>query len=162
LRHVILVEGVVVTNSKKIELVKDWIILHSLKELRGFLGLVGYYRKFIRQFGIIKRPLTNLLTKNHFGWSEKAQEAFEQLKKALYEALMFGLTSIRLILKINACDFRLGVMLSQKSMSFSLFFNKALSPKHIEISIYEKEYLGILMIMEKRRNCLEQEKFTKT
>jgi hypothetical protein len=86
---VILVEGVVVTNSKKIELVKDWIILHSLKELKGFLGLVGYYRKFIKQFGIIKRPLTNLLMKNHFGWSEKAQEAFEQLKKALYEALMF-------------------------------------------------------------------------
>jgi hypothetical protein len=47
-------------------------------------------------------------------------------------------------------------------MPFSLFFNKALSPKHIEISIYEKEYLGILMIMEKRRNYLEQEKFTKT
>lgn len=89
MRHVILVEGVVVTNSKKIELVKDWIILHSLKELKGFLGLVGYYRKFIKQFGIIKRPLTNLLMKNHFGWSEKAQEAFEQLKKALYEALMF-------------------------------------------------------------------------
>lgn len=54
LRHVILVEVVVVTDSKKIELVKDWIIPHSLKELRGFLGLVGYYRSLSGNLGLLK------------------------------------------------------------------------------------------------------------
>lgn len=54
MRHVILVEVVVVTDSKKIELVKDWIIPHSLKELRGFLGLVGYYRSLSRNLGLLK------------------------------------------------------------------------------------------------------------
>jgi hypothetical protein len=85
LGHVISIEGVA-TNRKKIEAVANWRAPQSLKELRGFLGLAGYYRKFIRHFGIISKPLTNLLKKKNYGWNTQAQQAFTVLKKAPCEA----------------------------------------------------------------------------
>jgi len=51
--------------------VKNWQIPKSLKELKGFLELVSYYKKFIRRFGVISKPLTDLPKKNNFRWHEK-------------------------------------------------------------------------------------------
>ncbi|XP_070045796.1 uncharacterized protein [Nicotiana tomentosiformis] len=77
--------------NEKIIVIQNWPIPTTLKQLRGFLGLGGYYRRFIKSFGIISRPLTDLLKKEGFKWSPEATEAFNELKKALTQAPILAL-----------------------------------------------------------------------
>ena len=62
-----------------------------MRALRGFLGLAGYYRRFIKDFGSIAAPLTALLKKEAFHWSPAADEAFRALQRALTTALVLAL-----------------------------------------------------------------------
>lgn len=63
LGHIVTSEGVK-PNPEKIKLIKDWPIPKNEKELRGFLGILGYYRKFVKDFAKIAKPLTNSLRKD--------------------------------------------------------------------------------------------------
>ena len=94
LRHVISRQKVQ-TNPKKIKAMKDWPIPKNLKTLRGFLGLTGYYRKFIKGYGQIAAPLTALLKKNTFEWTNKADEAFERLKEAVSQPPVLALPDFK-------------------------------------------------------------------
>ena len=71
----------------KIEAVVNWKPPRSVIEVRSFLGLIGYYRRFVKGFSIIASPLTKLLRKGvKFEWLDKCQNSFEQLKEMLVEA----------------------------------------------------------------------------
>jgi hypothetical protein len=63
-------------DPRKIEAMQDWPHLKTLKILRGFVGLTGYYRKFVKNYGKIAAPLTALLKKNSFTWTPVAAQAF--------------------------------------------------------------------------------------
>ena len=79
-------EGIRV-DPVKIEAVVNWKPSRSVTEVRSFLGLAGYYRRFVKGFSIIASPLTKLLRKGvMFEWSDKCQNSFEQLKEMLVEA----------------------------------------------------------------------------
>lgn len=82
LGHVVSERGVAV-DEEKIKAVVAWPLLSKVKELRGFLGLTGYYRKFIVRYAKIAAPLTDQLRKDCFSWNEEATEAFTKLKSAL-------------------------------------------------------------------------------
>ena len=86
LGHIVSVEGIRV-DSVKIEAVVNWKPPRSVIEVRSFLGLAGYYRRFVKGFSVIASPLTKLLRKGvMFEWSDKCQNIFEQLKEMLVEA----------------------------------------------------------------------------
>nr|XP_027126014.1 uncharacterized protein LOC113742375 [Coffea arabica] len=82
LGHVIDANGVE-ADPQKISAIMNWPIPRTIKELRGFLGLTGYYRRFIRNYGKIAKPLTDLLKKNQFKWREGATLAFKHLQEAM-------------------------------------------------------------------------------
>lgn len=82
LGHVISEKGVGM-DAAKVEGVMSWTRPGNVKELRGFLGLSGYYRRFIKGYGVMTKPLTNLLKKDSFKWNLDVDIAFETVKKAL-------------------------------------------------------------------------------
>jgi hypothetical protein len=70
-------------DPKKIEAMRDWPRPKSIKILCGFLGLIGYYLKFVHNYGKIAIPLTTLLTNNSFTWTPITDLAFQKLKASM-------------------------------------------------------------------------------
>lgn len=80
------------TDPSKVVVMSSWPTPKTCKELRGFLGLAGYYRKFVKNFGILAKPLTNLLKKHTvFVWTEVHNLAFQAIKHALSSAPVLAL-----------------------------------------------------------------------
>ncbi|KAG8501146.1 hypothetical protein CXB51_003239 [Gossypium anomalum] len=85
LGHVASVEGIKV-DHRKIKAILEWKLPRSVSEIQSFLGLAGYYRRFVEGFSVMAAPLTKLIRKGVlFVWTEKQQKAFDQLKKVLTE-----------------------------------------------------------------------------
>jgi hypothetical protein len=82
LGHLVCKDGVRV-DPKKIEAMQDWPHPKTLKRLHGFLGLTGYYHKFVKNYGKIATPLTALLKKNSFTWTLAIAQSFQILKMAM-------------------------------------------------------------------------------
>lgn len=78
-------------DPEKVQAVTDWPRPRSVRAVRGFLGLAGYYRKFVKNFGAIAGPLNALFKKDGFCWSEEATTAFAALKTALTTAPVLAL-----------------------------------------------------------------------
>jgi hypothetical protein len=133
----------------------------NLKELRGFLGLAGYYRKFVRNYGVTSRPLTNLLRKHvPFVWTQDSQITFQTLKDALVSALVLALPDFQqpFIVETNACVVGIGAVLMQGDHPLA-FVSKSLGPRTRGLSTYEKEYMAILLAVEHWHSYLQSGEF---
>ncbi|XP_039019648.1 uncharacterized protein LOC120151187 [Hibiscus syriacus] len=159
LGHIISAAGVAIDPSK-VEAMKNWPLPKSLKSLRGFLGLTGYYRRFIKDYGAISRPLTQMLKADNFKWTTAALTAFEDLKRAMSTAPVLALPNFtqNFYLETDASSGGIGVVLSQNGRPIA-FLSKALSPRNATLSIYEREYLAILLVISKWRHYLEGNPF---
>jgi hypothetical protein len=90
LGHVISKEGIAV-NPSKVASVLEWEAPKNVKRIRGFLGMAGYYRRFIEGFSNIAGPMMKLLRKNTpFVWSEECEASFQKLKEKLTTALVLS------------------------------------------------------------------------
>ncbi|XP_042964611.1 uncharacterized protein LOC122298826 [Carya illinoinensis] len=154
LGHIISGKGVQTDSSKTAAMV-EWPIPKTLKSLRGFLGLTGYYRKFIKGYGSIAAPLTELLKKNSFCWNEKAAVAFEMLKAAVSSPLVLRLPDFNkpFTIECDASGVGLGAVLMQEAQPIA-FYSKALKGKALFLSTYEKELLALVSAVQKWRPYL--------
>jgi hypothetical protein len=136
-------------DPKKIEAMQDWPHPKNLKSLRGFLGLIGYYRKFVKNYGKIAAPLTTLLKKNSFTWTPVASQAFQTLKIAMCTTSVLALPDFKktFVLECDTSGKGIGVVLMQEGRPLA-FTSKQLSKKNLGKPIYEKEMLAILHAVE--------------
>ena len=149
LGHIVSHEGVKVDPSK-IKAIKEWKIPTSIKHLRGFLGLTGYYRKFVKNYGRIAAPLTTLLKKGEFSWTPEATKAFEHLKKAMCQAPVLATPDLTktFIVECDASGNGIGAVLMQDERPIA-FESRPIKGKFLSKDIYEKEMLAILHALKK-------------
>ncbi|GKA70256.1 putative mitochondrial protein [Tanacetum coccineum] len=154
LGHVISAKGVS-TDPSKIEAMKNWPVPRNIKELRGFLRLTGYYRRFIKGFATISQPLSNLLKNNAFHWSTDAQISFENLKEAMIQTPVLALPNfeVEFMVETDASGIGLGAVLQQGGHPIA-YLSKTLASKHQSLSTYKKEFMAVVMALEKWRGYL--------
>ncbi|GJY01113.1 putative reverse transcriptase domain-containing protein [Tanacetum coccineum] len=134
LGHVINQDGIHVDPSK-IEAVKNWEAPTSPTEVRSFLGLAGYYRRFIANFSSIAKPLTLLTQKNKkYEWGAEQEEAFQLLKSKLCDAPILSLPDgvEDFVVYCDASNRGLGCVLMQR--------NKVIAYASRQLKIHEKNY----------------------
>jgi hypothetical protein len=152
----------VATDPDKIQAVKEWPVPSDLKKLRGFLGLSGYYRKFIKNCGTISKPLSDLLKKGTvFTWSSQLQQSFQALKEAMISAPVLALPDFSkgFTLETDASGAGIGAVLMQAGHPIA-YLSKALGTKAQAMSTYEKECLALLMAVDKWKPYLQHKEFT--
>lgn len=149
LGHIISDHGVS-TDPSKTKAMLHWPTPTNVTELRGFLGLTGYYRKFLKHYGLIAKPFTQLLKKKMFQWDSVAQQAFEELKMAMSNTPVLALPDFKetFVVETDACDLGVGAVLLQKEQPIA-YISKAFTAAHKHLSIYEKEFLALIMAVEK-------------
>ncbi|GJW86529.1 putative reverse transcriptase domain-containing protein [Tanacetum coccineum] len=134
LRHVVNSDGIHVDPSK-IEAVKNWKVPKTPSEIRSFLRLVGYYRRFIAIFSKIIKPLTSLTYKNQkYEWGMEKEEAFRTLKDNLCNALILSLSdgAEDFVVYCDASNQGLGCVLMQR--------DKVITYASWQLKIHEKNY----------------------
>ncbi|XP_028758775.1 uncharacterized protein LOC114717745 [Neltuma alba] len=159
LGHVISSKGVDM-DSTKISAIQQWPPPRTVTQLKGFLGLSGYYRRFIRHYAELACPLTKLLQRDSFHWTEEAQHAFDQLKLALTTAPTLALPDFTrpFILETDASGKGIGAVLLQDKHPIA-YFSKQLSPRLQAQSAYVRELYAITQAVSKFRHYLVGHRF---
>jgi hypothetical protein len=136
-------------DPKKIEAIQEWPRPETLKIFFGFLGLTGYYHKFVKNYGKIVDSLTTLLKKNVFSWAPTIDHSLQGLKVTMCTTQVQALPYFNktFVLECDASGKGTGVFLMQDGRDLA-FTRKQVSERHLCQSTYEKEMLVILHIMD--------------
>lgn len=167
LGHVVSGDGLKM-DDKKVQAIKDWCVPSSVKELRSFLGLANFYRRFIKSYSSIASPLTDLLKKeNGFAWSDAAQSAFEQLKSAVTSApvLLPPNPHLPFTVVTDASGFAVGAVLCQdagQGLQPVAFESHKMNGAERNYATHEQEMLAVVHSFRKWRHYLEGRKHVVT
>lgn len=153
-------------DEKRIEAVRNFPEPKTTRELKGFLGLAGYYRRFIPNFSKIAKPLTELLKKDvPYAWNDKTEKAFVTLKNLLISEpiLQYPDFSKPFVLTTDASNDAIGAVLSQGPIGKDLpiaFASRTLNNAERNYPTVEKELLAIVWGCKYFRQYLYGRKFT--
>ncbi|GBG65827.1 hypothetical protein CBR_g53798 [Chara braunii] len=153
LGHVIFGDGLA-PEAAKILAIQEWPQPQTVRDVRSFMGLAPYYRKFVRNFSAVAASLTNLTKKDTpFLWSLPCQLAFTRLKKALTRAPVLKLPdpTLPFILTNDASQYGIGAVLQQddgNGLRLVEFMSKKIKTQKLQDSIYEKELYALVCALK--------------
>ncbi|KAL4032155.1 hypothetical protein IC575_005219 [Cucumis melo] len=149
LGHFISEKGIEV-DPEKIRAIREWPVPTNVREVRGFLGVTGYYRRFVQNYGTIAAPLTQLSKTGAYKWSEEADVAFEKLKLAMMTLPMSAMPDFNLPLEIesDASGFGVGAVLTHAKRQIA-FFSKTLCMRDRAQPVYEKELIVVVFAVQR-------------
>lgn len=160
LGHVVCGEGIR-TDPDKVAAIKDMQPPKNVRDVRRFLGVASWYRRFVPDFSKLSQPLTSLLKKGkHFKWGKDQQQAFVDLKRNLTEAPVLACPDFTktFTIQTDASDFGLGVVLTQEidgRERVIAYASRHLNPAEKNYTTTEKECLAIVWGIRKMRMYLE-------
>lgn len=138
----------------------------NVKEVRSFLGVISWYRRFVVNFSTLVAPLTNLLKKNRkFLWDSACDEAFQEARQKLVSAPILSCPdySLPFVVQTDASDFGIGAVLTQQQEGGErviCYLSRSLSKQERKYTVTEKECLAVLWAVEKLRPYIEGSHFT--
>ena len=155
--HLVSSRGIL-PNPAKVKAIKDWPAPKSTKEVESFLGLTGYFRKFIKDYAVIAKPLYDM--KKEFVWGEEQQKAFEYLRRALINPPLLAHPDPEkpFVLETDACLTGLGAVLLQEDADGKLrpieYASRLVRKHEANWAVRELEALGILWACENFQHWL--------
>ncbi|XP_071678170.1 uncharacterized protein [Lolium perenne] len=125
------------------------------RALRGFLGLAGYYRRYIQDFGLITAPLTRLLRRDAFSWDEEATTAFAALQRALTTGPVLQMPDFDepFVVDCDTSGIGFGAVLHQGEGPLA-FFSRPFAARHHKLAAYERELIGLVQAVRHWRAYL--------
>ena len=148
-------QGKIRPINAKVEAIVSFPVPTNKNQLMRFLGMVGYYRKFCKNFAVVAEPLTRLLQKKQtFNWMEYQQTAFEKVKRLLTSAPVLAMPDFDqpFIIHVDASDLGLGAVLMQESVEKLEhpigYFSQKFSSSQRNYSTSEKEALALILSLQ--------------
>lgn len=158
--------GGIQTDTDKVSAINNWPVPKNLKQVRGFLGLAGWYRRFIEHFATVVFPITEVLsTKKKFHWTAAAQAAFDKVKQLLTTAPVLTNPDFnkKFFLHCDASDYGIGAVLVQLDDENHekpvAFMSRKLNSAQRNYSVTERECLAALEGIKRFRCYLEMQEF---
>jgi hypothetical protein len=140
----------VAADPNKVKVMASWPTPKNITALRAFLGLTGFYRRFVKNYATVAGPLTDLLRANSFVWNETAANAFQNLKDAMTQLPLLTLPNFDQPFEVttDASIIAIGAVLSQNSHPIA-FFSRKLTPRLAASSTYVRELYAITEAIKK-------------
>ncbi|KAL0455690.1 UNVERIFIED_CONTAM: Retrovirus-related Pol polyprotein from transposon [Sesamum latifolium] len=160
LGHIVSKEGVQ-PDPTKVKAILEWESPKNTSEVRSFLGLAGYYRRFVKDFSVIAKPLTSLLKKNAlFKWNHMCDQSFEELKKRLTSAPILALPSGSggYVVYTDASKLGLGCVLMQHGRVIA-YASRQLRPHELNYPTHDLELAAIVHALKIWGHYLYRETF---